>query len=180
MTLQRLSNALGRLFTPSHLALLLVLSVGVATCSLTGCDNGCEQTRESYLHLSFTPTRGLKMRRITALCASGSHKYELKPITAFDDVKFELDPSDSIATLTLECTYEDYGDLFMAKEQIVVNYTSQPTFLDLSCGCTMFYQITDAQIEKHTEPDTTSLFHRIIITDSEIRPESDINIKIEY
>lgn len=179
MILQRLYNAVHRLLTPSRLAVILVLAASVSTC-LTGCDNGCEQTRESYLHLSFVPTKGYKLRRITALCASGSHQYELKPISAFDDVKFELDPSDSIATLTFECTYEDYGDLFMAKEEIVVNYLTHPTFLDLSCGCTMVYQITDVHLEKHENPEDMALFHNFIISDNEIRPESGINIKIEY
>lgn len=179
MILQRLSNAVSRHLNLSHLAVILVLAASVATC-LTGCDNGCEQTRESFLHLSFTPTKGYKLRRITALCTSGSHQYELKPISAFDDVKFELDPSDSIATLTLECTYEDYGDLFMTKGEVVVNYTSQPTFLDLSCGCTMVYRITNVQLEEHSDLDDKKFFLRAIISDDEIRPESGINIKIEY
>jgi len=179
MTLQRLSDTLGRHLTYSRLAVILVMTACMALC-FTGCDNGCEQTRETYLHITFTPTRGYKLRSIKGLCTSGTHEYELKTISSFDEVEFELDPSDSVITLTLECTYEDYGDLFMTKETVVVNYISQTTFLDLSCGCTMFYNITDAYIEEHQDTTEMKLFRHAIITDEEIRTESGTNINIEY
>jgi len=179
MTLQRLSNTVRRHFTNSRLTVILVLAASIALC-FSGCDNGCEQIRETYLLVSFNATKGYRLRSINGICSSGSHQYELKTITSFDDVEFELDPSDSIATLTLECTYEDYGDLFSAKETIVVTYKTQPTFLDLSCGCTMLYNITDAYIEEHQNPDDIKLFRHAIITNDEIRSESSTNINIEY
>lgn len=158
MTLPRLYNLCG------------LIALG---CCFTACDNGCEQKRESFLHLSFTSTSGRSMRSMTVRCISGERGYELSDISKFDELELDLDPQSTQCVITFDCTYNDYGDAFTETETLIVDYTADTRFLDLACGCTVMYDISNAQ-------NTGNLFRRVQITDSQVRTDSENNISIEY
>jgi len=146
--------------------------------SLSGCDNGCEQVRESFLRVSFVSTSGRTMKSINIICISGDRGYQAST-TTFSDLELELNPEANQAVFTFECTYSDYGDNFTQKQNVIINYTSEPQFLDLSCGCTVMFDIQDAAIETPSNIDKP-LFHNVIVNDSQIRNESGTNLTIEY
>lgn len=119
------------------------------------------------------------MRSIKAICTSGNRQYETKPFSTFTDVTFDLNPAETSCSFGFECTYSDYGDNYSAKETILIDYSSDPKFLDLACGCTVTYEIQEATII--TAPGAEDpLFRKVIVTDSHIHTESGTNITIEY
>lgn len=119
------------------------------------------------------------MRSIKAICTSGDRQYETKPFSTFTDVTFDLNPAETSCSFIFECTYSDYGDNFSAKEAILIDYSSEPRFLDLSCGCTVTYDIQDASISE-ASGNEEHLFRKLIVNDPHIHTESGTNITIEY
>lgn len=155
-----------------------LLQGGVIAClalsaGLTSCDNGCEQKRESFLRLNFVSTSGRTLRSMNLICTSGDRGYELDNITKFDNLELDLDLNATSCLLRMECTYNDYGDSFTEVDTLIVNYDSNPKFLDLSCGCTVLYDLKDVQ-------QLGDFFRHVLIEDTQVRPESGSNIIIEY
>ena len=144
----------------------------LALATLASCDNGCEQTRESYAHLAFTSTSGRQLQSITMTCRSGERAYQ-STLTSFTSVEVDLNPHDTLTTIILDCTYVDYGDTYTVTDSIRVHYATEPKFLDLACGCSVLYTITDLDTYGH-------FFPLIDLTDPDVTTESGINITCQY
>ncbi len=170
--LQKLSNIFIAL---SSLALLLL---GIASC-----DNGCEQMRESFMHIKFTGTTSRTLRNVDieahgrhegiALSDSTTMQYAIVKINKFENIELELNPNDSLVTFVLHSDYQEYGDKFMANDTVRITYTANGRFLDMECGCTVDYEI-------RTVTHTHNLLEEVKVTDPQIHTESGINLELVY
>lgn len=149
-------------------------ATALVTASLLGsCDNGCEQTRENYMHARVISTSGRQMRRMSFFMVSGQYMTQSGNVTKLDDFEVKINPKDSVTYLFCTCEYSDYGDSFMETDTIRIDYQTTPRFLDLSCGCTVTYHITDVA-------STHALFTRTTIDNADVEPGAGINLTIEY
>lgn len=161
---------------------LLLIGMALSVLGVASCDNGCEQMRESYMHISFTGTTSRTLRSINidahgrkeglAMSDSTTLQYTL-PVNKFDNIELELNPNDSLVTLVLRCEYQDYGDKFLANDTVRIAYSVNGRFLDMECGCTVDYNITDVRFTKN-------LLEEVKITDPLVFTESGINLELIY
>lgn len=162
----------------------ILLIMAAAVCGwLTSCDNGCEQMRESYMHITLigTTSRALSGIEIEAhgrrdgweISDSTTIQYIVPKLTKYEDIELELNPNDSLVTFVLHSDYTDYGDRFSADDTIRVLYTANGRFLDMECGCTVDYTIESIT---HTH----NLLVDARITDKDIHTESGINLEFTY
>lgn len=162
--------------------LILLIGMALSVLGVASCDNGCEQMRESFMHISFTATTSRSLRSVNidahgrkegmAMSDSTTLQYTL-PVSKFDNIELELNPNDSIVTLVLRSEYQDYGDKFQANDTIRIAYTVNGRFLDMECGCTVDYNITDVRFTKN-------LLEEVKISDPLVFTESGINLELIY
>lgn len=156
--------------------------MALSVLGVASCDNGCEQMRESFMHISFTATTSRSLRSVNidahgrkegmAMSDSTTLQYTL-PVSKFDNIELELNPNDSIVTLVLRSEYQDYGDKFQANDTVRIAYTVNGRFLDMECGCTVDYNITDVRFTKN-------LLEEVKISDPLVFTESGINLELIY
>lgn len=162
--------------------LILLIGMALSVLGIASCDNGCEQMRESFMHISFTATTSRSLRSVNidahgrkegmAMSDSTTLQYTL-PVSKFDNIELELNPNDSIVTLVLRSEYQDYGDKFQANDTVRIAYTVNGRFLDMECGCTVDYNITDVRFTKN-------LLEEVKISDPLVFTESGINLELIY
>lgn len=162
--------------------LILLIGMALSVLGVASCDNGCEQMRESFMHISFTATTSRSLRSVNidahgrkegmAMSDSTTLQYTL-PVSKFDNIELELNPNDSIVTLVLRSEYQDYGDKFQANDTVRIAYTVNGRFLDMECGCTVDYNITDVRFTKN-------LLEEVKISDPLVFTESGINLELIY
>ena len=162
--------------------LILLIGMALSVLGVASCDNGCEQMRESFMHISFTSTTSRSLRSLNidahgrkeglAMSDSTTLQYTL-PASKFDNIELELNPNDSLVTLVLRCEYQDYGDKFLANDTVRIAYTVNGRFLDMECGCTVDYNINDVRF-------TRNLLEEVKISDPLIHTESGINLELIY
>lgn len=164
------------------LPILLILTA--AACGwLTSCENGCEQMRESFMHIGFTSTtsRALSSLSIDAhgrrdgmvLSDSTTLRYMTAKLTKYEDIELELNPNDSLVTFVLHSQYSDYGDKFTADDTVRVVYKAEGRFLDMECGCTVDYTIEQVTC-------THNLLQEVRIEEKMIHTESGKNLEFIY
>lgn len=160
MTLQKLYK---------HL-FFLVLTI-VLLCS---CNNGCEQTRETVLIADLKPTGRLSITRINVWAVDcGGGDSLIMNIKDPSNLHFILRPDSTVSQFYLNCQVNDNGDLFSYQDTLRFQYETNPYFLDMECGCSMFFHILEADV-------TNNLFRSITIKNNEITNEENINIILTY
>lgn len=163
---------------------ILILLAVVASILLgaVSCENGCEQMRESFMHITFTgsTSRSLKGVSIDAYGRKPQEpademqlQYSTTKFTKYSDIELELNPNDSIVAFLLHFDYQDYGDNFQANDTVLILYQPNGRFLDMECGCTVDYEIKEIVT-------THNLLEDIQITDPVIHTESGINLELIY
>lgn len=154
---------------------LIPALIGMAALAwgVASCDNGCEQTRENYMHVSFVSNSGRTMRSMEVIVSTGETGYQLTGINKFDDVELDLSPNDSVCYLLVTGTYVDFGDSFQETDTVRLEYTRQPYFLDMNCGCTVNYELQSVESTHH-------LFTEVEVVDPVILTESGINMTFVY
>ena len=164
--------------------LFAVIAVMVLTMmGIASCDNGCEQMRESFMHINIISTTSRAMRSLNIdahgrrdgwpMSDSTTLQYSTISLTKFDNIDLELNPNDSLVTFVFRCVYSDYGDKFTANDTVRIVYAANGRFLDMECGCTVDYTIQQVTT-------THSLLEEVKITDPEIHTESGINLEFTY
>lgn len=164
--------------------ILLVITVMALTMlGIASCDNGCEQMRESFMHIKFTGTTSRSLRSLSidahgrregmAMSDSTTLRYVIDNITTFDNIELELNPQDSLVTLVLRFQYQDYGDKFETNDTLRIAYTANGRFLDMECGCTVDYEIKNVSF-------THNLLEEITVTEPMIHTESGNNMELTY
>lgn len=151
----------------------LIAALAFIGWGITSCDNGCEQTRENFMHVSFSSSTGRVLRGMEVIVSTGERGYMLTGINQFDDVEFDLCPDDSICYMLIDGQYTDFGDSFQLTDTVEICYTTQPYYLDMACGCTMNYEIQSVRSTHH-------LFHTVNVVDPVVLTESGINLAFEY
>ena len=152
---------------------LLLLGVCCILALLCSCDNGCEQKREAYMTTTFTSTSGRDLRSINLLCLSDTLGYAAT-ITSFTDIDLQLNPKSTQTIMIMDCSYSDYGDLYTTSDTVFIDYTVEPKFLDLECGCTVLFHINDVH-------STRNLISNIIINDENVIADGEAtNLIFEY
>ena len=163
---------------------ILILLAVVASILLgaVSCENGCEQMRESFMHITFTgsTSRSLKGVSIDAYGRKTNEatdelalQYSTAKVTKYENIELELNPNDSIVAFLLHFDYQDYGDNFQANDTVLIFYHANGRFLDMECGCTVDYEIKEVT-------STKNLLEDIQITDPIIHTESGINLELIY
>ncbi len=162
--------------------LILLIGIALAVLGVSSCENGCEQMRESFMHISFTGTTSRSLRSLNidahgrkqglAMSDSTTLQYTL-PVNKFDNIELELNPNDSLVTFVLRSEYQDYGDKFQANDTVRIAYSVNGRFLDMECGCTVDYEIKNVS---HTK----NLLEEVRISDPLIFTESGINLEFIY
>lgn len=155
---------------PSDAAAVLA---GAASLLLASCDNGCEQLRESYPTASFVSTSGRTLRQVDITYLGSKEGLKSPAIRSLDNVDLDINPSADSTRMLIVCDYSDYGDRFTTTDTLTLYYTVEPRFLDMACGCTVSYEITEATTTHH-------LLDRIIINERHVTPDTGLNLTIEY
>jgi hypothetical protein len=95
-------------------------------------------------------------------------------ITSFTDIDLQLNPKSTQTIMIMDCSYSDYGDLYTTSDTVFIDYTVEPKFLDLECGCTVLFHINDVH-------STRNLISNIIINDENVIADGDAtNLIFEY
>ncbi|MBR0036713.1 MAG: hypothetical protein IJP70_03625 [Bacteroidales bacterium] len=202
MTLPRLYNIYNR-YRKRPLAAIGLWGVFLGICLLTpSCgNNGCEETRETYLYTELKATTGMSLTSLRAWGIGQQHQTTyvtdtfqvVKPDTTYDSIavhpvmvdslmlsessptalEFILRPDTNFTRIRLQCIASDNGDEFQFDDTLSIWYEAVPYFLDMECGCSMYFSIRDAQVTQH-------LFKNIILRKSEITNEETVNLILQY
>lgn len=165
---------LPRLFKKIHPAALMLGSGLVLGLTVVSCgNNGCEQNRESYLYADIKATSRFELKSINvwALTETGD---SLKLSTSSPtSIEFNLKPDTTFSRFRLQCIYMDLDDAIMIDDTLTVNYQSYPYYLDMECGCSIFYDIEAVDVTRH-------LFKSISLENKEISNDEKTNIILKY
>lgn len=158
---------------------IIIAALGIASCG----NNGCEETRESYCLADLLSTSGAK---INQLYAYGIGQYEMKVSedtlwvdkemlseSAPKSLEFILNPDSTVTDIRLQMNITLDGDQFQYNDTIHFEYTSHPYFLDMECGCSMYFTLKEVT-------STNNFLRSVTIKRNEITNEENINITIEY
>lgn len=145
----------------------------LAVSLFTACDNGCEQTRENYPRISFVSTSGRQLRSVAITMQSGDTLVTNKAQTSYNDIEIDINPRRNETFLLIQSSYTDYGDSFTELDTVRLGYETDARFLDLACGCTVMYNITEVT-------STYNLIKRVIVNEPQVYTDSGINITFEY
>lgn len=146
-------------------------------------NNGCEQTRESFCLAEMTSLSGAKIDRLYVY-GIGQGKGEIDSDGNITDgvmlnttnptsIEIILNPDSTITDIRLEMNITLDGDHFQYDDTIHFVYEPNPYFLDMECGCSMYFTLEDVTFTNH-------FLRNINIKNKEITNEENLNIVIEY
>ena len=153
--------------------LMLCLSLLSSVC-LTSCgNNGCEQTRETFLYSTVKSTgrTSINSMNVWAIDLPADSLMLVAPKPT--ELEFILKPDTTDVRFRLEMLVNDNGDLFQYNDTLSVSYEATPYFLDMECGCSMFFTLHDVSV-------TNNVFKKILLKNKAITNELQINIALEY
>lgn len=166
-----------------------MLSAFALSPMLTSCgNNGCEETRESYLLVQFKSTSGLSLDQLSTygIVQDDSIISILSSESEPSEVEFTLRPDTNYTQFLLNCIASELTDTTQYISMLHLWYSRQPYFLDMECGCSMQYMIDSARIEAVSssstdlQGQTKKLFRDCTIKNYHIINEENVNIILEY
>lgn len=144
---------------------------------LSGCgNNGCEEIRESYC---LTSLKSVSSAGITSLYAWGigdlSHLSDSLMLSASNPTEMELrlDPNAEQTQIRLQMTTTYYGETSQREDTLTIRYKVDPHFIDMECGCTVYFTIQSAECTKNFLRD-------IRITNPIVSNEENVNLTIDF
>lgn len=90
-----------------------------------------------------------------------------------NSLEFILNPDSTVTDIRLQMNITLDGDHFQYDDTIHFVYDPHPYFLDMECGCSMYFTIEDVTHTNH-------FVRNITIKNNEITNEENLNIVIEY
>ena len=166
---------------------VVCLCLSALTGLLCSCgNNGCEETRESYLLVQLKSTHGLTLNSLTAWgLTDNGDSLAISQTGSPTEIELTLQPDSTYTQILLQCIASELGERSQYDSKLHIWYKGEPYFLDMECGCTMHYQIDSARIEtlkRNTtiELGNDTLFHACTIKNKNITNEENINIILEY
>lgn len=149
----------------------LTLALGL---TLTSCgNNGCEKTRESIMKATFKATGKINMVSINAWALTAEGDSLMTLANAPTEMEFILKPDTTFTQIRLACTINEDDDLFQFDDTLMIKYEYYPYFLDMECGCSIYFNIQEATI-------TNNVFKSIKLKNNEITNEEKVNIELTY
>ncbi|MBQ0056338.1 MAG: hypothetical protein KBT20_01665 [Bacteroidales bacterium] len=160
--------------TTKHIQHLLVLASLVMTFALSSCgNNGCEETRETFLYTVIRPTGGLSITSVNAWGLTQKSDSLMLTLGSPKELEFILRPDSTATDIRLQMMVSDNGDMYQFDDTLHVTYHTNPYFIDMECGCSMFFTIDDVTVTNH-------LFKNVVLQNKEITNEERVNIVLEY
>ena len=132
--------------------------------------------REEPRELSAAQLRiysGRQLRSVSISLLSEGQLMTGKALDKYENISVKINPQSTRTDIIASCTYSDYGDSFSEIDTVTVLYEVQPRFLDLSCGCTVSYNITQVTSTHH-------LFGNVVLNNAYVDSETGLNLTIEY
>ena len=158
---------------PRSRALRLLLGACCIQALLCACDNGCEQVREAYMTTTFTSTSGRTMRAISIICLSDTLGYKAS-ISQCTNIDLQLNPKGNHTTMIFFFNDTATTEIYTTSDTVEIDYTVEPKFLDMECGCTVLFHIDDVHYTRH-------LFSNLIINDNNVVADGEAtNLIFEY
>ena len=161
-----------------------MIMTAVAGMAIMSCgNNGCEEVRESFCLAQMTSLSGAKINQLYAY-GIGQGKGEVDTLgIASDEVmltasnpsslEFILDPDTTVTDIRLQMNITLDGDQFQHDDTIHFVYDPHPYFINMDCGCSMYFTIEDVTSTNH-------FLRNITIKNNEITNEQSLNIVIEF
>lgn len=158
-------------FEYSIIALCLILGacIGFSSCG----NNGCEETRETFLYVDLKPVTGRTISTLYTYAITNEADSLMSVDTKPNNLELILEPGVSSTQFMLLMTINDNGDLYQYADTLTVSYESFAHFIDMECGCSIYFDILDAQVTNQT-------LRGVTIKHSQITNEENINLTIEY
>lgn len=165
----------------SHRMKQILFIVAIFWVLLTSCSNGCEETRESYCLADLTSSSGAK---INLLYAYGIGQGGVQDSTSVEDevmltasspssLEFILNPDTTFTDIRLQMNITLDGDAFQYTDTLHFEYIPHPYFLDMECGCSMYFSLNNVT-------STNNFIRSVTLKRKEITNEENTNIIIEY
>lgn len=145
-----------------------------AVVALPSCgNNGCEEDRETFLSVQLRTSGHLNLISVKAWGIGHQSDSLMMQVSRPTDLEFILQPDKDFCELRLETIVDDNGDQFQYTDTLRVSYKPQPYFLDMECGCSMFFTLNDASVTNH-------LFREVTMRDKEITNHAKTNLVLQY
>lgn len=162
-------------------SILIVFASIVVFC---GCgNNGCEEIRESFCLADLSSLSGATINKMVVfgIGQGGGAKdttgiaqdKEMINTSRPKNLEFILNPDSTVTDIRLLMNITLNGDQFQYEDTIHFVYEPHPYFLDMECGCSMYFSLEDVS-------STNNFIRSIIIKNKEITNEESLNIIIEY
>ena len=160
----------------SLFALTISLLCALLFSSCAG--NGCEENREAYCGAEFRGVSGATLSRMSvwgigqglASEKSDSLMYSGAPST---HIEWMLNPDTTSTRLRILFTGVVDREQVQVVDTLTFSYKAEPYFLNMECGCSVFYQLEELSSTNHFIYDAR-------IVRREITNEENIHILIEY
>lgn len=155
------------------------------TSSLTSCSNGCEESRDSMCGITYTSVSGSSLKQVSIYSLRKSYILDGKE-QVFRDSTFRilnssatiqelrLDPNDKHTAFAMNIVYQSYGDNYLQHDTIDIWYTPETHYLDMECGCTVYFNIDS--IRSTNNLITSATIRNNVVSNQ----DSQINIELEY
>lgn len=151
----------------------LFISLLLASLCLLACStNGCEETRETFCYAALQSTSKQTLSHVSVYVGDSLAQEVGKP-SAFE---FILQPDTTCTTIRLEMTVNEDGKAGEPRQvcdTMEIHYEAYPYFINMECGCSVFFTLNEVKATHHFLQDITLL-------NKDISNEEDVNIRIEY
>lgn len=165
---------------PSNLLLPAAL---VAVSLLAACgNNGCEENRESYCMAELRSRSGATITQLSGWGIGQRRGIDHDSLPA-DQVMFEetnpssfeliLNPDTTVTRIRLQMTATYYGETDQYCDTLTLRYTAAPHFIDMECGCTVYFTLQEATCTSH-------LLRNVSIHQNTVTNEENVNLSLEY
>lgn len=146
----------------------------ICICGLTSCgNNGCEETRQSYLTLSLKATGRINLSKIAILAIGEKGDSLMYSASKPTDISLALRPDTTFTQFQVITLIEDNGDDEQYIDTVSISYSTTPHFIDMECGCSVFFDIKEALVTKH-------LFKSVNIKNKSITNDENVHLILSY
>ena len=163
---------------------ILYLIIPALLLTISGCgNNGCEEVRESFCYAQMTSLSGAKINNLYAFgIGQGGGEVDTTGVAADKEMlnasnpsslEFILNPDSTVTDIRLKMNITLDGDQFQHEDTIHFVYDPHPYFINMDCGCSMYFSLQEVTFTKN-------FLRNITIKNNEVTNEQNINLIIEY
>ena len=164
--------------------ILYLIIPALLLTTISGCgNNGCEEVRESFCYAQMTSLSGAKINPLYAFgigqgggevdTAGVATDKEMLNASNPSSLEFILNPDSTVTDIRLQMNITLDGDQFQYDDTIHFVYEPHPFFINMDCGCSMYFSLKEVTHTNH-------FLRNITIKNNEVTNEQTLNIVIEY